>query len=745
VTTSRAHSQDGCESGLVVSNVWLTAVTMRVIGMLAAMVAAGALWAASADGATWTTQTTSGATGLAESALTSVSCVSATSCMAVGVDDNGAVSVGGALVNVGSFAESWNGSAWTVVPTAGSAGANPGLYGVSCVSVVFCVAVGETHSGGRTGLRFNDFAAGPSRALVEVWNGLAWAVQPNAGAAVSGSGLFGVSCTSSRFCVAVGGHGAYVLTEVWNGSTWRLQSTPTVAKYGEVLAGISCVAANWCTAVGSYNTDKRLEQAAYVPLAERWNGRRWSVQRPPPELVRYHGRRYANFTQLTSASCTSHSFCLASGFALRAQNGDAFGAFAVRWDGARWVTANAGRPYHSPFYSVACLSSTYCVAVGQFDNSVFPAPSTTQPLAEGWDGQRWGRIALPHVAIPSGATRGVPDALDPALIGVSCVSRTGCAAVGAEAQGSDSAILAQSDMGTPGAAPRVPLTQTSPRSATVADRAGYHGQLAVANALGAVTYNETASADAADAVVSSAGAITVATTIAPGVYIVSGTDSDAAGDTGAWGFTLTVNGASGLPPLGTPVFGHTATVRPVSGVVLVKEPGSSKFVSLRSGSTVPLGAVVDTTRGRVRLTAATGAHTKTQTGLFYSGVFRVTQTRARSAVRGGRIVGLTLLTLAGPRPSGCSTAPADGSTPAVLARRRRRTRRLWGNGHGNFRTVGTDASATVRGTEWLTQDSCAGTLIHVTRGVVSVDDFPHHRTFLLRAPHSFIAHRGLGG
>ncbi|HWF36839.1 MAG TPA: hypothetical protein VG295_15775, partial [Solirubrobacteraceae bacterium] len=60
-------------------------------------------------------------------------------------------------------------------------------------------------------------------------------------------------------------------------------------------------------------------------------------------------------------------------------------------------------------------------------------------------------------------------------------------------------------------------------------------------------------------------------------------------------------------------------------------------------------------------------------------------------------------------------------------------------------TVGTNASATVRGTQWLTEDTCAGTLIRVARGVVSVDDFPHHRTFLLRAPHSFLAHRGRGG
>jgi hypothetical protein len=708
---------------------------MRMIGMLAGLVAAGALWAASADGATWTTQTTSGATGLAESALSSVSCVSAVSCMAVGVDDSGPVANGGPRQNVGSFAESWNGSAWTAVPAAGSAGASPGLYAISCASRVFCVAVGETHSIGGTRLAVNDFASGPDRALVEVWNGLAWAVQPNPGAAVSGSGLFGVSCTSSRFCVAVGGHGNYVLAEAWNGSTWRLQSPPTVAKYGEVLAGVSCVAANWCTAVGSYNTNKRGGVPANVPLAERWNGRRWSMQRPPGYGL--------YFPILGSVSCVSRSFCLASGTTYHNQQGTP-SPFVEGWNGQGWTAATGGLSKYGSLNSVSCFSAVACLAVGQFDPSLFAGPKPTEPVVESWNGARWRRLTAPQAPAPP-PVGGLFDTLDPSLFGISCIPRSGCTAVGAQAQGSDSATLAQSDMGTPGAAPAVPLTQTSPRLATVADRAGYHGQLAVANALGTVAYTEAASTDAADVVVSSAGAISAAATVAPGVYIVSGTDSDAAGDTGTWGFTLTANGPSGLPPPGTPVFGHTATVGPVSGVVLVKEPGTSRFVSLRSASTIPLGAVVDTTRGRVRLTAATGAHTKTQTGLFYSGVFRVTQTRARSAVRGGKIVALTLLTLAGPRPSGCSSAPADSSKPAVLARRRRRTRRLWGNGHGNFRTVGTDASATVRGTGWLTEDTCAGTLIHVARGVVSVDDFPHHRTFLLRAPHSFIAHRGPGG
>ena len=51
----------------------------------------------------------------------------------------------------------------------------------------------------------------------------------------------------------------------------------------------------------------------------------------------------------------------------------------------------------------------------------------------------------------------------------------------------------------------------------------------------------------------------------------------------------------------------------------------------------------------------------------------------------------------------------------------------------------------MRGTKWFTEDECAGTLIHVAEGFVTVDDFAHHRTFNLKAPHNFLAHPGKGG
>jgi sugar lactone lactonase YvrE len=94
------------------------------------------------------------------------------------------------------------------------------------------------------------------------------------------------------------------------------------------------------------------------------------------------------------------------------------------------------------------------------------------------------------------------------------------------------------------------LIQGNPTSATVAHGGGYSGQLTVTNATGAATYTETSSAHSTDVVVTSTGAISAATSLAPGTYTVSGTDTDTNGDTGTWNFTLTISPATPTPTTG---------------------------------------------------------------------------------------------------------------------------------------------------------------------------------------------------
>jgi hypothetical protein len=68
------------------------------------------------------------------------------------------------------------------------------LVGVSCVSRSLCVAVGSLTPAGGTQV-----------ALAERWNGARWSVDRSARPSAPGaSALSAVSCTSRRFCIAVG-------------------------------------------------------------------------------------------------------------------------------------------------------------------------------------------------------------------------------------------------------------------------------------------------------------------------------------------------------------------------------------------------------------------------------------------------------------------------------------------------------------------------------------------------------------
>ncbi|MGH2893325.1 MAG: hypothetical protein ACRDPM_08655, partial [Solirubrobacteraceae bacterium] len=325
---------------------------MRRAAVVCGLVTVGAVAPASA--ATWVTSTTPGPSGPPNAAMMGVSCVSATFCMAIGSSDFGYDHSKTMLVRpIATFAQRWDGSAWTVLPTP-AAGPSPMLVSVSCASPTFCVAVGSTHTAGRQYVA-GFLGGGSARAILEVWNGTAWKVRPTPLAAVRGSALTGVSCVSSRFCIAVGDTGLQIAAALrWNGRTWRRLTLPTV-KWGPTLTAISCAATNDCTAVGSYDLNK-VGVADLRPLAERWTGGRWTVAKPPPERDRFHGKPYSNFTWLTAVSCPSRTSCLATGLAQRTQNFYPQGGFADRWNGRHWTTATIGLGRNSPLNGVSCVA-----------------------------------------------------------------------------------------------------------------------------------------------------------------------------------------------------------------------------------------------------------------------------------------------------------------------------------------------------------------------------------------------------
>jgi hypothetical protein len=181
-------------------------------------------------------------------------------------------------------------------------------------------------------------------------------------------------------------------------------------------------------------------------------------------------------------------------------------------------------------------------------------------------------------------------------------------------------------------------------------------------------------------------------------------------------------GPDGLP---VPVAGKSVNLKVKAGTVRFKLPGAKRFVTLTNPKQVPLGTVIDTTHGRVTLTSAADKGGGTQHAWFYRGIFKVGQTKGSKPI--------TNLALAGPKP----TCGAHASA----AKKKPKTRRLWGDGSGSFRTEGQFSSATVRGTRWVVVDECLGTLTVVTKGVVAVRDFRRHKTVLVRAGHRYLARK----
>jgi hypothetical protein len=351
------------------------------------------------DGTRWTSQSTVDPSGAHSSVLNAVACPAPATCTAVGEVDDASFSAVGTLVERG------HGSRWHIQPSPNPPGATGGvLAGVACPRSRSCMAVGAAPD-----------RSGVFHTLAERWNGRRWRILPTpdpAGAA--GGFLASVSCISATSCIATGNAtdktdvSPGTLAEAWDGRRWRILPTPDPAgAAGSVLPGVSCLSASACFAVGFAQDSNG---AAVGTLAERWNGREWTiVPTPNPAGAAESG--------LGSVSCTSPSACIAVGFAGDADGGPA-GTLAEHWDGTAWVvltTPSAGVGQDSLLNSVSCASANRCTAVG-----LNLADRPPLVLAERWNGATWSTQSTPEI----------PFAYDVAPPSVACPSASTCTAVG---------------------------------------------------------------------------------------------------------------------------------------------------------------------------------------------------------------------------------------------------------------------------------------------------------------------------
>jgi hypothetical protein len=270
----------------------LSATSCTAVGVSTAAGGHGTPLAEHWDGKTWRLEATKAPAGGGQ--LESVSCPSASTCVATGLAETGA---GGN--QIAGLAERWRsgGAGWAITTTPAQAGGSL-LDSVSCPSMSHCVAAGT---------------AGYSRTtkphdLIEIWDGTRWTA-PKVPSSTGLAGLLSVTCPTATSCVATGNAQPSSLAHptatslVYAGSTWTLHavSQPAGSKAPADLDGVACLSATSCTAVGFATFGPQATEG----VVEHWNGHIWAnrtVAGSTTTVSTFHG-----------VSCPSASLCYAVG------------------------------------------------------------------------------------------------------------------------------------------------------------------------------------------------------------------------------------------------------------------------------------------------------------------------------------------------------------------------------------------------------------------------------------------------
>jgi hypothetical protein len=273
--------------------------------------------------------------------LLGVSCVSGSACTAVGASAQSESSP-----RYRTLAETWNGTAWSILPTPNpDTGQDPDiLSSVSCVTAAFCAAVGEYGP------------ADSAEPVTEIWNGRTWSVAPSP-QKLDDASLESVSCVSATACTAVGFQYSASLAESWNGHRWSVVSSANPGPDSN-LAGVVCTPARTCTAVGTYVNDA-LPTAPNQTLVESGDSSGLSVV-PSPNAG---GAGAEN--SLAGVSCASRRACIAVGNA-SGGNITTSAALIEAWNGTRWsvVPGHVSGNFATLLYGVSCPSAAMCMATG---------------------------------------------------------------------------------------------------------------------------------------------------------------------------------------------------------------------------------------------------------------------------------------------------------------------------------------------------------------------------------------------
>ncbi len=282
-----------------------------------------------------------------------------------------------------AFVSVYNGTNWSDQELAGSL--NVGVNGantanVTCHSVTFCVASGW----------YRD-AANVLQTFTSVYNGSTWSTQELASSlskGTNGASISNVTCHSSKFCIAYGSYSdvsnrPQIFVSIYNGSTWsdnQIASSLSQGVAGSTLAGVTCRSSKFCVAYGDY-ADVANDTQAFVAV---YNGSNWSNQELA-SILNLHGA-----AEVDSVFCTSSTFCTASGS--YHDGSSTRRAFASIYNGSTWsdqaiatTFSNGVTEIVSGLVNVTCRSTTLCIASGNYQDG----GAVEHPFVSVYNGSTW--------------------------------------------------------------------------------------------------------------------------------------------------------------------------------------------------------------------------------------------------------------------------------------------------------------------------------------------------------------------
>jgi hypothetical protein len=246
----------------------------------------------------------------------------------------------------------------------------------------------------------------------------------------TGSGRPLISCVLASDCLGVEGASSLgsgepsVLTRVarWNGSSWKgVGVTLPKGTRSADLLGVSCQGAKSCLVVGDYYTSTSLSAASHM-LALSYNG---TSLKPTPTVPLPKGTTHA---ALISVSCVTTTYCVALGQA--GGNTAAFGeADSINvieiWNGAKWtlhpIATLIGKATLLGPTAISCVTSSFCVLAG--DSTTFNNTSSFifKVYAASWNGKKLQ-------AMKPATVGGGQDSVE--VTDVSCATASNCAVTG---------------------------------------------------------------------------------------------------------------------------------------------------------------------------------------------------------------------------------------------------------------------------------------------------------------------------